>query len=207
MSAEGRLKQHQTKSSLVLSELREWIEQQLNERKVEPNSGLGQALRYVLKHWAGLTRFLSVAGAPLDNNIAERALKRAVLLRKNALFYKNEHGAAVGAILLSLIETCRLNQVSAWPICCGCCATERKCGPILVRPCPGIMFGASRRQQPRRWPRERWRQARLCARGRRSGPVRAIRCKAGLRVVGLPAGVGECPKSLAITAGGLERNV
>lgn len=68
----------------------------------------------MLRHWSGLTRFLSVAGAPIDNNISERALKRAVLLRKNALFYKNEHGASVGAILLSLIETCRLNGVSAW---------------------------------------------------------------------------------------------
>ena len=102
------------KSGLVMKELREWIEAQFAEHQVEPNSSLGQALRYVLKHWAGLTRFLSVANAPLDNNQAERALKRAVLLRKNALFYKNEHGASVGAILLSLIETCRLNEVSAW---------------------------------------------------------------------------------------------
>ncbi len=102
------------KSGLVMSELKEWIEKQFAERLVEPNSGLGQALRYVLNHWEGLTRFLSVADCPLDNNAAERALKRAVLLRKNALFYKNEHGASVGAILLSLIETCRLDGVSAW---------------------------------------------------------------------------------------------
>jgi hypothetical protein len=61
-----------------------------------------------------LTRFLTVAQAPLDNNVAERALKRAVLLRKNSLFYQNEHGAAIGEILLSLIETCRLNGISAW---------------------------------------------------------------------------------------------
>jgi len=46
--------------------------------------------------------------------LAQRALKRAALLRKNALFYKNEHGAMVGEILLSLIETCRLNKVSVW---------------------------------------------------------------------------------------------
>ncbi|MGH7811204.1 MAG: IS66 family transposase, partial [Candidatus Binatia bacterium] len=87
---------------------------QFAEHQVEPNSALGQALRYVLKHWEGLTRFLTVANAPLDNNVAERALKRAVLLRKNSLFYKNEHGAMIGDILLSLIETCRLNGVSAW---------------------------------------------------------------------------------------------
>lgn len=114
MSAEERLRQHQTKSAPVMSELKEWIKKRLAERQVEPNSGLGQALRYVLKHWEGLTRFLKVANCPLDNNAAERALKRAVLLRKNALFYKNEHGASVGAILLSLIETSRLNGVSAW---------------------------------------------------------------------------------------------
>jgi transposase len=114
MDAEQRLQHHQTKSGPVLSQLREWIEQQFKEKEVEPNSSLGQALRYVLRHWSGLTRFLTVAGAPLDNNLSERALKRAVLLRKNALFYKNEHGASVGAILLSVIETCRLNEVSAW---------------------------------------------------------------------------------------------
>jgi hypothetical protein len=114
MDAGQRLKQHQMKSGPVMKELRDWIEAQFAARRVEPNSSLGQALRYVLKHWSGLTRFLSVANAPLDNNEAERVLKRAVLLRKNALFYRNEHGASVGAILLSLIETCRLNQVSAW---------------------------------------------------------------------------------------------
>jgi hypothetical protein len=114
MSASERLKRHQAGSGPVMRALREWIEEQFGEREVEPNSALGQALRYVLRHWDGLTKFLTVAGAPLDNNVAERALKRAVLLRKNALFYKNEHGAMVGEILLSLIETCRLNQASAW---------------------------------------------------------------------------------------------
>lgn len=114
LSAVERLEHHQARSGPVMLKLREWITEQFAQRQVEPNSALGQALRYVLKHWDGLTRFLTVANAPLDNNVAERALKRAVLLRKNSLFYKNEHGALVGAILLSLIETCRLNGVSAW---------------------------------------------------------------------------------------------
>jgi transposase len=114
MSAQKRLERHQALSDRVMAELREWIEEEFAERRTEPNSSLGQAFRYVLRHWEGLTRFLTVAGVPLDNNAAERALKRAVLLRKNALFYKNEHGASVGAILQSLIETCRLNSVGAW---------------------------------------------------------------------------------------------
>jgi transposase len=114
MNADERLIYHKQHSRPVLEELHEWIDKQFTEAKVEPNSLLGQALRYVLKHWEGLTRFLTVAGAPLDNNLAEQALKRAVLLRKNALFYKNEHGAAVADILLSMMETCRMNGLSAW---------------------------------------------------------------------------------------------
>ena len=76
---------------------------------MEPNSGLGKAINYLRKHWVKLTLFLRVAGAPLDNNICERALKKAILHRKNALFFKTKHGAAVGDLYLSLIHTCELN--------------------------------------------------------------------------------------------------
>ena len=85
-----------------------WLEAQLAEKKTEPNSGLGKAITYLLRHWKGLTAFLRETGAPLDNNICERALKRAVLHRKNALFYKTLHGAEVGDVLMSLIHTCQL---------------------------------------------------------------------------------------------------
>jgi transposase len=66
----------------------------------------------MLKHWEPLTRFLSVPGAPLDNNIAERALKMAILHRKNSLSYKTLHGARVGDIFMSLIHSCELNRVN-----------------------------------------------------------------------------------------------
>ena len=75
---------------------------------VEPNSGLGKAITYFLRHWKGLTAFLREVGAPLDNNICERALKRAVLHRKNALFYRTLHGSEVGDLFMSLIHTCEL---------------------------------------------------------------------------------------------------
>jgi hypothetical protein len=94
--------------------LREWLDEQIRERLVEPNSSLGRAFAYLIKHWEGLTRVLSVRGAPLDNNLVERTLKLAILNRKNALFYRTEHGAAVGDLLMSIIGTCRLNQVSEW---------------------------------------------------------------------------------------------
>jgi transposase len=114
MSDEERLLFHQQQSGPVLAALREWLDEQIKERRVEPNSSLGRAFAYLIKHWEGLTRVLSIRGAPLDNNLVERSLKLAILNRKNALFYRTEHGAAVGDLLLSIIGTCRFNQVSEW---------------------------------------------------------------------------------------------
>jgi transposase len=58
--------------------------------------------------------FLRKAGAPLDNNLCERALKKAILHRKNSYFYKTRNGARVGDIYMSLIYTCELNGVDAF---------------------------------------------------------------------------------------------
>ncbi len=108
LSAEDRLRLHQKQSGPVMEQLHAWLEAQFAEKKTEPNSGLGKAITYLLRHWKGLTAFLRHAGAPLDNNICEQALKRAVLHRKNALFYKTLNGAQVGDLFMSLIHTCRL---------------------------------------------------------------------------------------------------
>ena len=97
-----------------MEELHSWLERQLAERRTEPNSGLGKAIMYLLRHWRPLTLFLREAGAPLDNNIVERALKRAVLHRKNALFYRTLNGAAVGDLFMSLIHTCQLYGVNSF---------------------------------------------------------------------------------------------
>ncbi len=109
MTAEERLQFHQQASGPTMADLREWLKRQSEQKLVEPNSGLGTAINYLRKHWEKLTLFLRVAGAPLDNNICERALKKAILHRKNALFFKTKHGAAVGDLYLSLIHTCELN--------------------------------------------------------------------------------------------------
>ena len=101
-----RLRYHRTNSRPLMQDLKGWMEKQFEERQVEPNSGLGQAMRYMLKHWKGLTQFLRKAGAPVDNNIVERALKKAIIHRKNSLFYRSLRGAEVGDIFMSLIYTC-----------------------------------------------------------------------------------------------------
>lgn len=104
-----RLVFHQEHSQPVMDQLHQWMKEQIEQKQVEPNSGLGQAIHYMLKRWEALTRFLSVPGAPLDNNLCERALKMAILHRKNSLSYKTLHGAEVGDIFMSLIHTCQLN--------------------------------------------------------------------------------------------------
>jgi transposase len=108
LSPSARRHFHQSESGPTMDKLHVWLGRQLEDRLVEPNSSLGGAISYMLKHWDRLTLFLRVPGAPLDNNICERALKRAILHRKNALFYKTGHGAHVGDIFMSLIHTCEL---------------------------------------------------------------------------------------------------
>jgi hypothetical protein len=114
LTPEQRLAYHQQHSGPLMQELKTWMSEQFEQRHVEPNCGLGQALRYLLNHWDELTLFLRRAGAPLDNNICERALKRAILHRKNSLFYKTRRGAEVGDIYMSVIHTCVLCGVNAF---------------------------------------------------------------------------------------------
>jgi len=106
---EDRLRFHQEHSGPLMKGLHEWMEAQLAGHKTEPNSGLGKAISYLLNHWTKLTLFLRQPGSPIDNNIVERALKKAILNRRNALFYKTLNGAGVGDRFMSLIHTCELN--------------------------------------------------------------------------------------------------
>ena len=93
-----------------MAQLKEWMTAQFAAKRIEPNSGLGQAMNYLLKRWEKFVRFLLVAGAPLDNNICERALKMAIRHRNNSLFYKSQHGANVGDVYMTLIHTAELHR-------------------------------------------------------------------------------------------------
>lgn len=114
LSAEQRLRFHQEQSGPLMDELKNWMEAQLNDQKIEPNSGMGKAIQYMLKRWDKFTLFLRVPGAPIDNNICERALKMAIRHRRNSLFYKTRRGAWVGDLFMSLIHTCNLMGVNAF---------------------------------------------------------------------------------------------
>jgi len=114
MSKEDRLAFHQKHSKPIMDEFFDWLTEQINQKKIEPNSRMGEAINYMINHWPALTLFLEIPGAPLDNNICERALKVSIRHRRNSLFYKTERGAQVGDMFMSLIHTCRLNNVNAF---------------------------------------------------------------------------------------------
>jgi hypothetical protein len=103
---EARLAYHQAQSQPLMDELKRWLDTQMNDHLVEPNSALGKAIGSMLSHSKTLTRFLSVPGAPLDNDLAERALKLCIRQRKNSLFYQSPHSAYIASVLTSLIATC-----------------------------------------------------------------------------------------------------
>lgn len=114
MTDDERLAFHQKHSGPIMAELLSWLEEQIALKIVEPNSHMGDAISYMINHWEALTLFLRVPGAPLDNNICERALKMSIRHRNNSLFYKTEYGAQVGDLFMSIIHTCRLNGVNAF---------------------------------------------------------------------------------------------
>lgn len=109
-----RLRWHQRKTKPLMEKLKDYCANLIREKKVEPNSSLGKAIKYLENHWEGLTLFLRMPGVPLTNNENEQLIKRAVLNRKNAYFFKNETGAKIGDVLLSVIETCALNAANPW---------------------------------------------------------------------------------------------
>ncbi len=114
MSDEQRLSFHQSESGPLMEKLKSWLDEQIEEKKAEPNSSMGGAFTYMLKRWENLTLFLRVPGAPLDNNICEQSLKRTIQHRKNSLFYRTLHGAHVGDMYMSIIHSCYLNDVNAF---------------------------------------------------------------------------------------------
>lgn len=114
LTPEERLIYHQEKSGPIMKKLKDWIQDKFDKKLVEPNSALGKAFNYLTGHWEGLTCFLKNGLAPLDNNLCERAIKLVVLHRKNALYYRNDTGAAVSDVISSIIQTCKLNNVSAY---------------------------------------------------------------------------------------------
>ena len=114
MDVHARLNYHQKYSAPIMEKLKNYMAELIDKHLVEPNSALGKAIYYMQKHWPELTKFLSVAGAPIDNNIVERALKIAIRVRKVSYFYRTSYSANISGMITSLIYTCHLADTNAF---------------------------------------------------------------------------------------------
>lgn len=88
----------------VLERIQTW----LNTTRALPQSGLGQAIKYISGRWAGLTRFIDDPRIAIDNNATERALRGVVVGRKNHYGSRSRRGTEVAAVFYSLIESAKL---------------------------------------------------------------------------------------------------
>jgi transposase len=111
LSVEQRHKLRRIHSRSVLRALKKWFESAEKNKFFEPNSRFGDAVAYFNKYYDRLLKYTEIPSAPIDNNIAERALKMVVLRRKVSMFFKTMHGAEICDILTSLIYNCSQNGV------------------------------------------------------------------------------------------------
>ncbi len=108
-SVEDRLALRQAKSAPKIAIFKTWLDH--SRAQVSTKSPTGQALKYIAKYWDGLILFLTDGRIEMDSNAVERTIRPISLQRKNALFAGHNAGAQNWAMLASLIETCKLNQV------------------------------------------------------------------------------------------------
>lgn len=109
---------HEEHSRPAMEQIRQLCEQQLASEQgeqsiVEPNSNLGKAMSYFIKHFDALSAFCRIPGAPIDNNESERALKLVIRGRKNSLFHQTAVGANIADVICSMLAICHEQGVDA----------------------------------------------------------------------------------------------
>ena len=109
MSAEHRLAERERRAKPLLEELESWLRERVSS--LSRHSELGKAFAYALNQWSALTYYAENGWVEVDSNIAGNALRLVSLGRKNFLFFGSDHGGGRGALLYSLLGTCRLNGV------------------------------------------------------------------------------------------------
>ena len=126
-NADEKYRLRQEKASPLLDDLYEW----LNEQDVIASTALGKAISYMQNHWIKLRRYIDDGHLNIDNNRAERAIKPFVIGRKNWLFNATESGARASAVLYSLIETAKSNDLHTF-------SYLQKCMEEMAKPNPDI---------------------------------------------------------------------
>ena len=110
LSAEQRRDARGERSRVIVGDLRKYLE--AKNSQVSAKSKLGEAIRYALTRWDGLSRFLDDGRIDLDSNAVERSIRPLALNRKNALFAGSDEGGDNWAVIATLIENCKLSGIN-----------------------------------------------------------------------------------------------
>jgi transposase len=108
-TADERRQARQLRTKPLIDALRPWLEAKL--AAVSGKSTIAEAIRYALSRWDGLARFLADGRVEIDSNVVERSMRPIALGRKNHLFAGSDDGGVHWAVIASLIETCKINDV------------------------------------------------------------------------------------------------
>jgi transposase len=125
LSAEARFKLRQEKSFAILDAFKKWLDHYL--LKTSEQGKIGKAIRYCLANWTKLSNYLTDGRVEIDNNLIENAIRSFALGRKNWLFAGSPAGAKAGAIIYSLLETCKANNVEPYKYFCAMLHRIRDC--------------------------------------------------------------------------------
>ena len=109
-SAAQRRSVREERSRAIIDDLHQLLD--ARGRQVSAKSKLGEAIRYALTRWDGLTRFIHDGRIDLDSNTVERSIRPLALNRKNALFAGSDEGGDNWAVIATLIECCKLNAIN-----------------------------------------------------------------------------------------------
>ena len=117
-TVEERYITRQEKSVPLLSQLHMWLMK--SAQQVLPKTKLGEAIQYCLNQWKKLERYTLDGLLSIDNNRAERGIKPFVIGRKNWLFSQTATGANASAVLYSIIETAKANDLNVFEYVMTC---------------------------------------------------------------------------------------
>ena len=133
-TVEVRYLTRQEKSLPLLNQLHAWLMKSVQQ--VLPKTKLGEAIQYSLNQWEKLARYTLDGLLNIDNNRAERAIKPFVIGRKNWLFSQTATGANASAVLYSIIETAKANDLNVFEYVMTCLDELSKPEPIIEQLLP-----------------------------------------------------------------------
>jgi transposase len=110
--ADERLKERQKESRPELARIFLWLRK--HKHAFLPQSAMNQAIEYTLKIRRRLTSYTKDGRLPIDNNLAENAIRPIALGRKNWMFLGSENGGQTAAILMTFCTTCRKLKINTW---------------------------------------------------------------------------------------------